>query len=95
MAHKDKRFNPAVADEARQLWGAFLRERRLALGLSVVELADMMGCHRQRVFEMEQGQTNYSINQFLAALGCLRIYIQMELRDPDNDVPGLGPVSRN
>lgn len=92
---KNKRFNPQVADHARKHFGEFIRNRRKELKLSATELAAMMGVHRNAITGIENGSANYTINVLFAALGCLRIAIHLEEKDPDNDVPGFGSIPLN
>jgi transcriptional regulator with XRE-family HTH domain len=89
------KFNYKVADIARQKWGEFLRDRRIERGWTQDELAEMMGVHRNRIIEMESGKKNYSINQFIAVIGCLRGEVFIEWKDPTNDVPGFGTIDQN
>ncbi len=92
---KSKKFNPAVADQARKLVGEFFRNRRKELGMTLTELAEMAGMTQPQLTNFENGKQNITINSLFALCGCLRIKPYFEEADPDNDVPGMPPMYRN
>ncbi|MBC7418410.1 MAG: helix-turn-helix transcriptional regulator [Pedobacter sp.] len=91
-----KKFNPAVANQARILIGSFFRERRKELGLKLSELAEMTGTTQPQLTRFENGEQNITINTLFALCGCLRIkpYFE-EVEDLENEVPGFGKVDLN
>ena len=89
----DQRFNPKVADKARQLIGEYIKERRKERGWSLQHLADQAGVRKQTLFDMEGGR-NYEINTLIAVVGCLRGELQIIWKDPES-VPGFQAPSKN
>jgi len=80
MSNKDKRFNPKVADKARQLIGEFIRDRRKEVGYSQEELANMAQIRQATLSDMETGG-QVKTNTLLAVLGVLRGKIFIEWAD--------------
>jgi transcriptional regulator with XRE-family HTH domain len=90
---EDKKFNPKVADKARQLIGQFIKERRDELGWSQQKLADMADIRKATLIDVEAGRT-YNMNTLLAILGCLRGKLNIEWQDIDS-MPHFGKPSQN
>lgn len=92
----EKKFNPAIADEARKLIGSFFRDRRKELGITIAQLAEMTSMQKRIISQFENGQQNITINSLFALCGVLRInpYFE-EVEDVNNEVPGFGKVDLN
>lgn len=80
---KDRKFNPEIADIAREKIGKFFRSRREKLGITQEQLAKCAGTQQWRVSAFEEGKANVTINTLLAMCGCLRIGINFEEKDPN------------
>lgn len=92
--NKDRKFNYKVSEVAREKIGEWVAMRRKELGLTQEDLAQMIDRPRQRVQEVEKGNFQH-IDTLIACIGCMRGELQIIWKDPDNDVPGFGPVSGN
>lgn len=73
---------PAPASDALGEFGARVRERRNALGLSQEALADLAGLHWTFVGQVERGRRNLSLHNLLKLADALQI-------DPGRLVSGL------
>jgi transcriptional regulator with XRE-family HTH domain len=58
--------------EERTRFGATIRERRIALGLSQEELAEMVGCHRNYMGRIERGEQNITLDMMIRVAKALR-----------------------
>jgi transcriptional regulator with XRE-family HTH domain len=94
MSNKDRKFNPKVADKARELLGQFFRERRIELGMTQSDLANCAGIRQHHLSQFENGTQNVTINVLLALAGCLRLKMYFETADP-NTVAGFEPLEEN
>lgn len=94
MDYKDRRFNPDIAAMARKKMAEFLIIRRKELGLSQQELAAMVGIRRASITAIESGNTNFTIDSFIAVLGCLRCELKIEAKDIDS-IPGYEKPNSN
>ena len=89
------KFNPEIADVAREQIGKFFKARREELGISQKELAVLTGLKRQALIsDFEKGKANITINNLLALCGCLRIKPYFETGDV-NQVPGFEKMNDN
>lgn len=88
-----KKFNPKVADKARQLIGDFIKERREYVGYTQEELSKMAGIRKATLIDVEKGRP-CSLNTLLAILGCLRGKLNIEWQDIDS-IPHFGTPSKN
>lgn len=93
MSNKDKRFNPKVADIARQLIAEHIKQRRAEIGYSQQALSEMAGIRKATLVDLEAGR-NYEINTLIAVLGCLRGELQIGWKDIDS-MPHFGKPSQN
>jgi len=62
-----------VIPPERGRFGAAIRERRAALGLSQEQLAEKVGCHRNYMGRIERGVQNITLDMMVrvaGALGC-------------------------
>lgn len=91
---KDKKFNPQVADVARELTGKYFRERREELGMTQKELAECAGIRQHHLSYFESGHQNVTINTLFALAGCLRLKMFFEEADP-NTPAGFEPQGEN
>lgn len=81
---KDRKFNPEIADIAREKIGKFFRSRRESLGMTQQQLAQCAGIQQWRVSAFEDGKANITINTLLAIAGCLRVGVTFEEKDSDS-----------
>jgi transcriptional regulator with XRE-family HTH domain len=91
---KNRKFNPQVADKARELIGEFFKERRIELGMSQQDLADCAGIRQHHLSRFENGLQNITIDKLIALGGCLRLKIFFEEGD-ENTVAGFEPLNNN
>jgi transcriptional regulator with XRE-family HTH domain len=77
---------PAPLSAALEAFGARVRKRRNALGLSQEALADRAGLHWTFVGQVERGRRNLSLHNVLKLAAALEI-------DPATLVKGLEPPS--
>lgn len=86
-----RKFNPKVADIAREKIGQFVRSRRTELGWSQQKVSDIADLRQATVNDVEQGR-NYNINTLIAILGTMRCELQIVAHDiespPGFDAPG-------
>ena len=82
-----RKFNPKVADIAREKIGQFVRSRRTELGWSQQKVSDIADVRQATVNDVEMGR-NYTINTLLAILGSMRCELQIIGHDIDS-VPGF------
>jgi transcriptional regulator with XRE-family HTH domain len=94
MSHKDRKFNPQVADKFRELTGDFFRERRIELGMTQGDLCRCAGLTQPQLSRFEEGDQNITINTLAALSGCLRMEIQFITKNPDS-VPGFPEQEKN
>ncbi len=94
MSHKDKRFNPAIADTFRKLTGEFFRDRRIDLGMTQADLCKCASIDQPSLSRFEAGVQNITIDKLVALAGCLRLEIQFITKDPES-VPGFPQQSSN
>jgi transcriptional regulator with XRE-family HTH domain len=83
-------LTPAQSDEANEAYGQRLRERREAVGLSQMQLADLATVHRGTIRNVEQGRPMEmrTHSNILRVLGCAP-----NLKNWDNRTdPKLDPV---
>lgn len=90
---KDNKFNPKVADKARELIGKFIKERRTELKITQQQLAEMANVRKATVIDVEAG-CSYNFNTLLAILGMLRGEFQIIWKDPES-TPHFGKPSKN
>ena len=89
-----RKFNPEIADKAREVMGQFFRERRVELGMTQGDLCRCAGLTQPQLSRFEEGNQNLTINSLLALAGCLRLKIFFETADP-NTVAGFEPLNEN
>lgn len=89
----DKKFNPIVADIAREKIGEFVKERRKERAMSQQQLADMASIRKATLIDLEAGR-NVTLNTIIAVVACLRGEIQVIWKDPLS-VPGFNSPSMN
>lgn len=89
-----KKFNPEIADKAREVMGQFFRERRIELGMTQGDLCKCAGLTQPQLSRFEEGNQNLTINSLLALAGCLRLKIFFETADP-NTVAGFETLNEN
>jgi len=94
MSHKDKRFNPEIADIFRKLTGEFFRKRRIELGMTQGDLCKCAGLNQPQLSRFEEGNQNLTINSLAALAGCMRMEIQYITKDQES-VPGFPKNSKN
>lgn len=86
------RFNPEIANIAREKIGKFFKQRREALGLTVRELAGMSDSTASQVTNFELGKQNVTINTLIAFAGCLRMGIYFEEKDTNTPAGFESPI---
>lgn len=91
---KNRKFNPQVAEKARELIGAFFKERRIELGMTQQDLCNCAGLNQPQLSRFEEGNQNVTINTLIALGGCLRLKVFFEEADP-NTVAGFQPLNEN
>lgn len=91
MANK---FNPKIADIARQKIGKFVKQRRNKLKITQPELAEAVDVRVATISDFEKGKANLGINTLIGILGVLRIEIQFIEKDPES-MPGFDSPSKN
>jgi transcriptional regulator with XRE-family HTH domain len=94
MSHKDRKFNPQVADKFRELTGDFFKTRRIELGMTQGDLCRCAGLTQPQLSRFEEGNQNLTINSLAAVAGCLRIKITYEEMDY-NTPAGFEPINEN
>ena len=67
--------------------GAFIRERRIALGMDQISLAKKAGTSRKWLVEVEQGKPGAEIGLILRTLKSLEISIDVEADSPAETPP--------
>ncbi|MBM4061122.1 MAG: helix-turn-helix domain-containing protein [Planctomycetes bacterium] len=77
-------------DRSFEKLGAAVRERRRALGLKQVELAELARCSTRFVHMVEAGKTTVRLDKLLALLGILGLGLQVA-RGPRLAVPDVRP----
>ena len=90
---KGKKFNPKIADIARNLIGGYIKDRRKELKMTQEELAVMANIRRATLIDVEAGKP-YEFNTLIAILGCLRGEIQIVWHDIES-APGYPAASKN
>ena len=60
---KDRKFNPEIADIAREKIGKFFRSRREKLGMTQQQLADSVGIKFQQIQKYETGMNRVSASR--------------------------------
>ena len=80
---KDRKFNPQVSEEAKQVIVDFIKERRKEIGLSREELAEIANVEKRVIVSIETGR-NYTIDDFLAVLGSMRGQVNFGWADIDS-----------
>lgn len=90
----NKKFNTAVADQARKLIGELFQKRRLELNLSIYDLAQMTDILPDDIVSFEKGTQNIPLNSLLSLCGMLRIKLYFE-HGEINHVPGFSPIELN
>ena len=75
---------PTPRSDALQVFGARIRDRRQALGLSQEALGDVSGLHWTFVGQVERGRRNLSFHNLLRLAQALQV-------DPADLVRGLTP----
>ena len=86
-------MNSEIANTARKLIGAFIKERRKELGWSQAFLANKSEIRQATVNDVENGR-NYEINTLLAILGAMRGFVSIEWREMDS-IPGMPDMGKN
>lgn len=89
----DKKFNPIVADIAREKIADFVKERRKERAMSQQQLADMAGIRKATLIDLEAGR-NVTLNTLIAVVACLRGEIKIIWKDPQS-VPGFEAPNMN
>lgn len=89
----DKKFNPIVADIAREKIAEFVKERRKERAMSQQQLADMAGIRKATLIDLEAGR-NVTLNTLIAVVACLRGEIKIIWKDPQS-IPGFEPLNMN
>jgi transcriptional regulator with XRE-family HTH domain len=56
----------------RKLLGNAIRKRRVALGLSQEEMAEVINCHRNYVGKVERGEQNLTVDMLVRFAGGLQ-----------------------
>lgn len=90
---KDNKFNPKVADKARELIGMFIKQRRTELKITQQQLADMANVRKATIIDVEAGRS-YNFNTLLAIIGMLRGEFQIIWKDPES-IPHFEKPSKN
>ena len=67
--------------------GAFIRDRRLQLGLDQAELAEKAGTSRKWLIEVEQGKPRAEIGLILRTLKSLRISLDLRADEAEETPP--------
>lgn len=88
-----QRYNPKISDIARGKMAEFVRQRRKEMGITQEDLSAMAGIRKATLVDLEKGK-NFTVNTFLAVLGCLRGELQIIWKEPD-DMPGFGKPNKN
>ena len=88
-----RKFNPKVADIAREKIGQFVRSRRTELGWSQQKVSDIADLRQATVNDVEQGRS-YNVNTLIAILGAMRCELQLVPHDI-NSIPGIKTPSKN
>lgn len=90
---KGRKFNPKIADIARNLIGDLIKDRRKELNMTQEDLAQMANIRRATLIDVEAGKP-YEFNTLIAILGCLRGEVQIIWHDIES-VPGYSKPSKN
>ena len=79
-------MNEEVLNEARQLMSGFLKNRRIELGLSQLELAEKTGLARKTINSMEAGKFWLGMKQYLQICEALYIFPSMSEMESKDDI---------
>lgn len=88
-----RKFNPKVADKARELIGQHIRSRRNQLGWTQDQLASVADIRRATVTDVENGKP-YELNTLIAIIGSMRGELQLIWNDIDS-IPGYAKPEKN
>ena len=91
---KDRKFNPEIADIAREQIGQFFKDRREELKMTQGDLSTCSGVLQYQISNFEKGKQNLTINSLLTLSGCLRLKIFFETADPTT-VAGFKELNEN
>lgn len=70
-------LNPEISKIARQKIGAYLRDIRKHKNLTIQQVADITGTGFKTVQSIEVGDTNYTIDAFLAYVQAVDCYFYL------------------
>ena len=70
-------LNPEISKIARQQIGLYLRDIRGHKQISKYKMAQLTGMTRRQIMDIEKGETNYSIDSFLAYIQAVDCYFYL------------------
>ena len=79
-------MNEEVLNEARILMSGFLKNRRIELGMSQLELSEKTGLARKTINSMEAGKFWMGMKQYLQICEALYIFPSMSEMEAKDDI---------